>query len=168
MSRPHHKRCLIINLELSMKKRNLFWCVVGLPFLVSTAAWSQASTGATEKAVTALENQWAQAQRTNNADLVAPLLDDNFVQTTGAGTVTTSKAAALATAKAEKFASMEYIDMKVYAFGNTAIAIAGFHATGTDASGKAFDETGRFTDTWRKMPSGKWLCVASQDALAVK
>ena len=50
MSRLHHKRCPIINLELSMKKRNLFWGVVGLPFLVSTAAWAQASTGETEKA----------------------------------------------------------------------------------------------------------------------
>jgi ketosteroid isomerase-like protein len=168
MSRLHHKRRLIINRELSMKKRNLFWGVVGLPLLVSTAAWSQASTGATEKAVTALENQWAEAQRTNNTDLVAPLLADNFVQTSGTGKVTTSKAAALATAKAEKFTSMEYIDLQVYAFGNTAVAIAGFHATGTDGSGKAFDESGRFTDTWTKMPSGKWLCVASQDALTVK
>ena len=150
-----------------MKKRNLFWGVIGLPLLVSTA-WSQASTGATEKAVAALEEQWAQAQRTNNVDLGATLLADNFVQTTGDGKVTTSKAAALATARAEKFSSMEYIDLKVYAFADAAVAIAGFHAKGTDASGKAFDETGRFTDTWVKMPSGKWQCVASQDALAVK
>jgi ketosteroid isomerase-like protein len=164
------KGCPIVEsgLESSLKKTTLFWGVVGLPFLVSTAACSQASPGATEKAITALENQWAQAQRTNNPDLAAPLLADNFVQTSGAGEVTTSKAAALATAKAEKFSSMEYIDLKVYAFGNTAVAIGGFHATGIDASGKAFDETGRFTDTWTKTPSGKWLCVASQDALAVK
>jgi ketosteroid isomerase-like protein len=167
MSRLHRKCCSLINLELSMKKRNLFWGVIGLPFLVSTA-WSQTSTGATEKVVAALEAQWAQAQRTNNADLVAPLLADNFVQTTGDGKVTVSKAAALAAAKAEKFSSMEYIDLKVYAFGQTAVAIAGFHAKGTDASGKAFDETGRFTDTWTKMPDGKWQCVASQDAFAVK
>jgi ketosteroid isomerase-like protein len=163
----HHQRCLIINLESSMKKRNLFWGVIGLPFLVSTA-WSQASTAATEKAVAALEEQWAQAQRTNNVDLVAPLLADNFVQTSGTGIVTTSKAAALAAAKEEKFTTMEYIDLKVYAFGDTAVAIAGFHAKGIDASGKAFDETGRFTDTWTRMPGGKWQCVASQDALTVK
>lgn len=150
-----------------MKKGRLFWCAVGLPFLASVA-WSQTGAEATEKAVAALEEQWAQAQRTNNADLVAPLLADNFVQTSGTGKVTTSKAAALATAKAEKFTSMEYIDMKVYAFGNTAVAIAGFHAKGTDPSGKAFDETGRFTDTWTKTASGKWQCVASQDALTAK
>jgi len=150
-----------------MNRRGLLWGAVGLPFLLS-AACSQTTTGTTEQAVAALEDQWAQAQRTNNADLVAPLLADNFVQTTGAGKVITSKAAALAEAKAETFSAMQYIDMKVYAFGDTAIAIAGFHATGTDASGKAFDESGRFTDTWTKMPSGKWQCVASQDALAVK
>jgi hypothetical protein len=46
MLRLHHKRCLIIHLELLMKKRNLFWGVIGLPFLVSTA-WSQASIAAT-------------------------------------------------------------------------------------------------------------------------
>lgn len=150
-----------------MQKRNLLWGVIGLPFFVSTA-WSQISAATTETAVAALENQWAQAQRTNNVAMVAPLLADNFVQTSGDGKVTTSKAAALATAKAEKFTSMEYIDLKVYAFGDTAVAIAGFHAKGTDASGKAFDETGRFTDTWTRTSSGKWKCVASQDALSVK
>lgn len=147
-----------------MNKINLCWCVVGLPFLLSTA-WSQTSTGAAEKAVAALEDQWAQAQRTNNADLAAPLIADNFVQTTGGGEVIISKAAALAAEKAERFTAMEYIGMKVFAFGDTAVAIAGFRAKGTDASGKAFDETGRFTDTWTKVPSGRWQCVASQDAL---
>ena len=146
-----------------MKKTNPLWGAICLPFLLSTA-WAQTSTGATEQAIAALEAQWAQAQRTNNVDLAAPLLADNFVQTSGDGQVTISKASALAAAKAEKFTSMEYVDLKVYAFGQTAIAIAGFHAKGTDASGKAFDETGRFTDTWAKMPSGKWQCVASQDA----
>jgi ketosteroid isomerase-like protein len=146
-----------------MNARKLFWTVVGVPFLVSVA-WSQTSSEATEKVIAALEDQWAQAQRTNDVARTAPLLADNFVQTSGDGTVTISKAAALAAAKAEKFTSMEYIDLKVYAFGETAVAIAGFHAKGTDASGKAFDETGRFTDTWAKMPSGKWQCVASQDA----
>ena len=107
-----------------MKRISPFWSVVGLPLLLSTTAWSQETTAAAEKAVTALENQWVVAQRTNNAELVAPLLADNFVQTSGDGKVTVSKAAALATAKAEKFASMEYIGMKVYVFGNTAVAIA--------------------------------------------
>lgn len=150
-----------------MKRRNLFWASLSLP-IIASIGWTQTNTNTTEKAVAALENQWAQAQRTNNVDLAAPLLADNFVQTTGDGKVTTTKAAALAAERAEKFSSMEYIDMHVYAFGDTAVAIAGFHAKGTDASGKPFEERGRFTDTWTKTPSGTWQCVASQDALAVK
>jgi ketosteroid isomerase-like protein len=146
-----------------MKIKTLFWTVVGVSLVVSVA-WAQTRSEATEKAIAALEAQWAEAQRTNNVDLAAPLLAENFVQTSGDGKVTISKAAALAAARAAKFSSMEYLDLKVYAFGETAVAIAGFHAKGTDASGKAFDETGRFTDTWAKMPGGKWQCVASQDA----
>ena len=48
---------------------------------VASAAWAQAQqvTGETEKAVAALENQWLQSQKTNNPDLLAPLLADKFV-----------------------------------------------------------------------------------------
>ena len=43
-------------------KRTWIWCVVGLLSLGS-AALSQAQTGATEKAVIALENQWLESQK---------------------------------------------------------------------------------------------------------
>jgi ketosteroid isomerase-like protein len=49
----------------------------------------------------------------------------------------------------------------VTVFGGTAIATGGFDGKGTDASGKAFELHERWTDTWVKMPSGKWQCVAS-------
>ena len=51
---------------------------------------------------------------------------------------------------------------KVTVFGDTAIATGGFKGKGTDAMGKPFDNNERWTDTWMKMPSGKWQCVASQ------
>ena len=44
-------------------------CVVGM-LVLATAAWSQS----TEKAVAALENQWLQSQKSNNVDLLIPLL----------------------------------------------------------------------------------------------
>ena len=132
--------------------------------LLASTAWSQAiDTSATAKAVAALEQKWLQSQQTNNADLLAPLLADNFVQTTGEGKVTTSKAAAMADAKSTKWSSAEYDDVKVFVFGDTAIAIGIFKGKGTDGSGKGLDEVDRFTDTWMKMPSGKWQCIASQD-----
>ena len=135
-------------------------CLLGLLSLGS-AAWSQAqATDGTEKAVAALEQQWLQSQKTNNPDLVAPLLADKFVNTGTDGKVT-SKTESLATAKATKYDSVDYGDMKVTAFGDAAIATGTFKAKGTDPSGKPLDVHERFTDTWVKMPNGKWQCVAS-------
>jgi ketosteroid isomerase-like protein len=141
-------------------KKTLMWCLIGLLSLGS-AAWLQAQqTGGTEKAVAALEQQWLQSQKTNNPDLVAPLLADKFVSTGSDGKVT-DKAETLATAKATKYDSVELEDVKVTAFGDTAIATGGFKAKGTDASGKPLDVNERWTDTWMKMPGGKWQCIAS-------
>jgi ketosteroid isomerase-like protein len=138
--------------------------VLGL-FLVGNPALSvaQQTTGEIEKAITALENQWLQSQKTNNPDIVAPLLADKFVSTEADGKVS-NKAQMLADAKTRKYSSAEYEDVKVTVFGDTAIATGGFKGKGTDASGKPFDEHARWTDTWVKMPGGKWQCVASQDS----
>lgn len=142
-------------------KKSLMWCLVGLLSLGSVA-WSQdkQASGGTEKAVAALEAQWLQSQKTNNPDLVAPLLADKFVSTGSDGKVT-GKAETLATAKATKYDSVENDDVKVTVFGDTAIATGGFTAKGTDASGKPLNARERWTDTWVKMPNGKWQCVAS-------
>jgi ketosteroid isomerase-like protein len=144
-------------------KRAWMWCLISL-LSVGSAAWSQVqTTGATEKAVAALEQQWLQSQKTNNPDLVAPLLADKFVATMSNGKVM-NKAELLADAKATKYVSAEYEDVKVTVFGDTAIATGGFKAKGTDASGKPMDTHERWTDTWIKMPSGKWQCVASHES----
>lgn len=145
--------------EMSVKKAWIA-CLLVL-FSLGSAAGSQAQTTAgTEKAIVALEEQWLQSQKTNNPDLVAPLLADKFVDTATDGKVM-NKAEALATAKATKYVSAEYEDVKVTVFGDTAIATGGFKAKGTDASGKTMDIHERWTDTWVKMPSGKWQCVAT-------
>ncbi len=144
-------------------KRTWILCLIGLLSLGS-AAWSKAqTTGGTEKAVAALEQQWLQSQKTNNPDLVAPLLADKFVNTGSDGKVT-AKAETLATAKATKYVSAEYENVLVTVFGNTAIATGVFNAKTTDASGKPMDIHERWTDTWVKMPDGQWQCVASHQS----
>ena len=141
-------------------KRTLIWCLLGLVLLVS-AARSQQKTGGTEKAVEALEQQWLQGQKTNNPDLVAPLLADKIIVTEADGKVL-NKDGMLAVYKKTRWDSAEYTDLKVTAFGDTAIATGGFNGKGTDATGKPFDVHERWTDTWVKMLDGKWQCVASQ------
>src|SRR5690348_8997802 len=143
-------------------KRTWLWCLVGLLSLASAASSQDNTPGAgTEKAVAALEQQWLQSQKTNNPDLVSPLLADKFVNSARDRKVT-GEADSLAAAKATKYDTVAYDDVKVTAFGGAAIATGDFKAKGTDSSGKPLDTHERFTDTWVKMPNGKWQCVASQ------
>ncbi|HXY13855.1 MAG TPA: nuclear transport factor 2 family protein [Terriglobales bacterium] len=144
--------------------RTLIWSLICVLSLAS-AAWVQdkKASGGTEKAIAGLEQQWLQSQKTNNADLVAPLLADKFVNTASDGKVT-DKAKSLADAKATKYESVDYQNMKVTAFGDAAIATGYFVGKGTDPSGKPLDVHERFTDTWVKMPDGKWQCVASHQS----
>jgi ketosteroid isomerase-like protein len=80
---------------------------------------------------------------------------------TGLDGKVTGKAELLADAKATKYSSIEYEDVKVTVFGDAAIATGASKSKGTDASGKPMDEHVRWTDTWVRMPSVKWQCVAS-------
>jgi len=141
-----------------MKKTGI-GCLLALLSLVS-AAWPQTG-GDIEKAVAALDQQWLQAQKTNNPDLLVPLLADEVVVTEADGKVN-GKAGTLATYRKTHWDSAEYTDVKVTVFGDTAIATGGFKGKGTDAKGKPLDVNERWTDTWVKMSSGKWQCVASQ------
>lgn len=132
--------------------------------VLAAAPWSKAQkNAAAEKAVTNGEMQWLKSQQTNNAALVAPLLAEGFTDTSSEGKVS-NKAESIAEAKATKYTSVKYTDLKVMVFGDTAIAIGGFRATGTDPSGKPLHANERFTDTWTKMANGKWECVASHQS----
>jgi ketosteroid isomerase-like protein len=133
-------------------------CSLGLLLLV-TAAWSQDGT---EKAVAALEQQWLKSQQTNNVDLLTPLLADKFINTSVDGKVT-DKAETLAQYKKTKWDSAENTDVQVTVYGDAAIATGVYNGKGT-RSDKPFDAHERWTDTWVKMPSGQWQCVASQGA----
>jgi ketosteroid isomerase-like protein len=149
-------------------KRTWLWGLLALLSLGSASlSQAQQASGATEKAILALENQWMQSQKTNNSDLLAPLLADKFVDTNDTGKVR-NKTESLAVAKATKYSSVEYPDMKVTVFGDTAIATGSFKAQGTDETGKTFNTHSRWTDTWVKMPDGKWQCVATHGSNITK
>jgi len=148
------------NKEMAMKKSRIGFQLVLISMMCGTFLQAQQSDVAIEKTVTALEQKWLQSQKTSNPDLLAPLLADRFVDTSGDGAVT-AKAEALALVKTMKFESAEYYDVKVTVFGNTAIATGGFKGKGTDATGKPLNVNERWTDTWVKMPNGQWQCVAS-------
>jgi ketosteroid isomerase-like protein len=148
-----------------MRITRVIWGSLAVLLMVSGATAQAATTGADEQAVTAAEHQWLKSQQTNNAELLAPLLDDKVVETSDEGKVFAGKDAVLADAKSGTWSSADYTDLKVTVFGHTAIATGTFIGKGTDAAGKPLDVRVRFTDTWVKMANGKWLCVATQDSL---
>lgn len=142
-----------------MKHKLLLSLVGSICLAAATGSHAQTSGSGTEKAVNALENQWLQSERTNNPDMITTLFGDKYVATGPDGKLE-DKAQTLADAKARKWSSAEYEDVKVVAYGDVAIATGGYKGKGTD-SGKPFDEHLRWTDTWVKMPDGKWQLVAS-------
>ena len=146
-----------------MKKISILFLFVSLVCVSYARSQGNADT---EKAVAALEQKWLAAQKASDPDILAPLLADTLTNTSNDGKVT-GKTETLADIKSFKWTSAEYSDVKVRVYGNTAIATGGFKGKGTDGSGKPLDQNERWTDTWVKMPSGKWQCVATQ-ASAVK
>jgi ketosteroid isomerase-like protein len=142
-------------------KRTMAWILAGASSL-GCAALVQAHemTGATEKAVAALEEQWAKAQSENNVEMQIPLLADKYASTDTDGKVI-DRAQAIAEQRATKYSSANIEDLQVTAFGDTAIARVVITYKGTDPKGKPIDSHARWTDTWVKMPGGKWQCVAS-------
>ena len=147
-------------------KRTFVCCSLGLLLLMS-AAWAQSSMGGTEQAVADLEHKWMLSQRANNPDAIAAYIADKAV-ITAPDTKPLDKAGFMKEQKATKYSSVDYNDVKVNVFGDTAIATGTFKGKGAGADGKSFDTTEYFTDTWIKMPGGKWQCVASHSSTVKK
>ena len=115
----------------------------------------------TEKAILALEQKWLDLELSGQTDQLVTLLADTWVMTEADGRLF-NRAGFIADMKNYRFTSSVNSDEKVFVYGNTVIAIGITKSKGTGPGGEAFSETIRWTDTWVKMPSGKWLCVASQ------
>jgi ketosteroid isomerase-like protein len=78
-----------------------------------------------------------------------------------------NKAQILADPKKRNDSSAAYEDVQVTAFGDTAIATGGFRAKGRTvrASPQALRRHVPRSDTWVKMPNGKWQAVAAHESL---
>jgi ketosteroid isomerase-like protein len=136
-------------------------CLLGLMMVANVGYVQAARAASADQSVLALEQKWLQSQKANDTALLEPLLADNIADTSTEGKLMTGKAAVVKDAKAVKWSSAEYTDMKVTMHGDAAIVTGIFNGKGTDAAGKPVNVHERFTDTWVKMQDGKWLCVAS-------
>lgn len=144
--------------------RNILTVVSG--FILAILIWSSASVAqkqasGDETKIIALENLWNQTQLNHDASAMANMLDDDFVLTDYDGSVLT-KAQFLESIrdKSIHLSQETSSDMKLHVHGDVVVVTGATHEKGTH-NGKAFEHSGRFTDTWIKK-DGRWLCVASQ------
>ena len=112
-----------------------------------------------DREIAALEQKWAAAQKANDPATIATLLADNFTEVLPDGSLM-NKSQVLDDAKTSKYESIELTDLKITHFGDTVIVIGIFNADQPDKAGKPLHDHERFVDTWRKMPNGKWQCIA--------
>jgi ketosteroid isomerase-like protein len=121
------------------------------------------ATGGVAQSLMEMENQWAKASKSGNADALAPMLSEDFIALDSDGTLH-SKAEVLARTKKAKWVTNEIADMKVTVHGDAAIVTGSWTGKGTDGGGKPVDAKERWADTWVKTSGGKWQCIASASA----
>jgi ketosteroid isomerase-like protein len=138
--------------------------------LLSACAFAQngsSDIAAQEAKLVVLEHLWNDAQVHRDYRALEALIADRFINTEYDGEVS-EREKFLSDIKDPEFKpnAMNIHDVKVNVFRDTAIVTGVYHAKGT-YSGKAYEHTGRFTDTWI-FENGKWLCVASHTSLLKK
>jgi ketosteroid isomerase-like protein len=134
-----------------------FWCL-------SASAQSEANKITVESEITALEQSWAAAQKANDPSAIAPLLAENYIEVLPDGSLM-NKSQVLDDARKSKYETIELSDLKIISFGDTAIVVGTFDAKHSDKDGKPLQDHERYVDTWRKMPGGKWQCIAEGNTI---
>jgi ketosteroid isomerase-like protein len=129
---------------------------------MTAAEQTKGSKASVSQELIGLENKWTEEAKKGNADGVAPLLWADYIATDADSSVH-NKAESLARMKTAKWEINEISDLKVVAFGNAAVVTGAWRGKGTEG-GKSVDAHERWTDTWVKMPNGKWQCVASHSS----
>ena len=137
-------------------------CLLTMPSLRAAA---QEESDADQ--VRALDFKLTEAYKQRQVDLLASMLDEDFVITFEDGSVYGKTGyisfSATSTIKVDV---AEMSEVKVRVHGNTAILTGVYHEKGKDKGGP-YDYRDRFTDVWMKS-GGKWHLIASHYAIPLK
>lgn len=135
-------------------------CLVATSWCLSASVQSaEVKSNTVESEIAALEQSWAAAQKANDPSAIAPLLADDYIEVLPDGRLM-NKSQVLDDAMTSKYQAIELSDLKIISFGDTVIVVGTFDAKHSDKDGKPLQDHERYVDTWRKMPGGKWQCIA--------
>lgn len=144
--------------------------LIGFLLLLAASAWGQnpgSDAAAQQARIVVLERLWNDAQVHRDSRALEAMVADRFVNTEYDGEVS-DREKFLADIKNPEFKPdmMNIREVKVNLYRDTAV-VTGIYQTKGTYSGKAYEHTGRFTDTWI-FENGRWLCVASHTSLLRK
>jgi hypothetical protein len=112
-----------------------------------------------------IEHKWAESEVKHDPAMIAPYLDDSFVQTNPDNSVSTRTEVLDGIGKGDPtLTAVDLADLKAQSYGDAAV-IMGRYTEKREVKGKHVMTAGRFTDTYVKR-DGKWKCVASHDSVA--
>ncbi len=131
-----------------------------------TVAAKPMTKGSMEAQLKDIEGRWEAAFQSHDAKVVDEILADSYVLTDEKGKVFNRRGALKEFKKnRETLEKATASDVVVHPINNAAAVVTGMaHEVGKDKSGKAFDRTYRWTDTFVNH-NGKWQCVASHVTL---
>lgn len=124
----------------------------------------RASVADDQKTIAALDTQYQAAVKVNDAATMDRLLADDFALVTGSGKkYTKPDLVAEASSGRVQYEHQEDTEQTVRVWRDTAVVTAKLWEKGTD-SGKPFDYTVWFSDTYVRTPKG-WIYVFGQSSL---
>lgn len=152
-------------MRLLIKRKRILAFLIGALVIVAFGVAS-ASVADDQKAVAALDTQYQAAVKANDAATMDRLLADDFILVVGSGK-TYTKADLLKEARSGsvQYEHQEDTEQTVRVWGNTAVITAKLWEKGAD-SGKPFDKTLWFSDTYVRTPKG-WRYVFGQASSAL-
>ena len=125
--------------------------------------------GSIDDRIKALEREWETAISKHDPSVIDRVVADDFIGVSSSGRIG-DKDTLIAEAKRDKntykTASARQMTVRVYG-SHVAVVLGITKEIGATPSGRPFDHTYRFTDTWMER-GGKWQCVAAHAAVATK
>ncbi len=114
-----------------------------------------------EQIVLELMQEWLEAHKVGDANIIAPMLADSYINTDENGTVTTKHQVLEMISQVRFQGGMHELSARNY--GNTVIVTGVIHAEGT-FKGEPFTANLRQTSVWILTPPGHWRCVAGHQS----
>ena len=145
--------------------RNRLWVPLFCFALISIGAIAQ-KHDPPQSAVTGLirmEHRWAEAVLKNDADTIASMLSEGFVQTGSNGKIKSAQQVLDATRSGDrKLTRSEIFQVEVRLFQKETVAVVtGVWSGEGTFKGQPMKATERWTDAWIKTNDG-WKCISSQ------